>query len=163
MNVTFRSLYVSMTFSLWQLAIYCQNFVAEIHVYYHVSANFVKIINFKLIIFDIPAFQKSFKLNILIAESLLHYPENMSFSNTRRLVELNIQRIMESKGRPEEISRVQTSQILKVLIAKGIVFIYNVITIGNIFVYPYPALSFMTSSLTFKTKIFYFSIIQNVK
>lgn len=122
-----------------------------------------KIINFKLIVFDIPAFQKSSKLNILIAECLVHYSENMSFSNTSRLVELNIQRIMESKGRPEEISRVQISQILKVLIAKGIVFIYNVITIGNIFVYPYLALSFITSSLTFETKIFYFPIIQNVK
>ena len=122
-----------------------------------------KIINFKLIVFDIPAFQKSSKLNILIAECLVHYSENMSFSNTSRLVELNIQRIMESKGRPEEISRVQISQILKVLIAKGIVFIYNVITIGNIFVYPYLALSFITSSLTFENKIFYFPIIQNVK
>lgn len=116
-----------------------------------------------MIVFDIPAFQKSSKLNILIAECLVHYSENMSFSNTSRLVELNIQRIMESKGRPEEISRVQISQILKVLIAKGIVFIYNVITIGNIFVYPYLALSFITSSLTFETKIFYFPIIQNVK
>ena len=109
------------------------------------------------------AFRKSSRLNILIAECLLHCPEHKSFSNTRSLVEVNIQRVMQSKETPEAISRVQTSQIPKDTNSEThYVHLKQEVTRGNIFVCPYPALSFITNSLTFKTIFFYFLIKQNV-
>ena len=111
----------------------------------------------------IQAFRKSSRLNILIVECLLHSPEHKSFSNTRRLVEVNIQRAMQSKETPEAISRVQTSQIPKDNNSEThYVHLKQEVTRGNIFVCPYPALSFITNSLTFKTIFFCFLIKQNV-
>ena len=72
---------------------------------------------------------------------------------------MNIQRAMQSKETPEAISRVQTSQIPKDNNSEThYVHLKQEVTRGNIFVCPYPALSFITNSLTFKTIFFTFSL-----